>query len=767
MDGPLLGVVLADQFRVEERIATGGMGDVYRAEDLRHGRPVAVKVLRRDEASGATDERFQREVEIASQLSHPHLLPLYQSGRHEDAYYFVMPYVEDETLGETLRDGPRPTLEQALRIGVEVADALAYAHEKGVVHRDVKPANIFISDNHAVLADFGVAKSSQPQIATDITQTGASVGTPLYMSPEQALEGTSDARSDIYSLGCILYEMLTGEVPHRGATVVATFVNRQNRPAPSVRDVRPDVSDQLEDLLRHMLEPVPDARIESGVTLQSRLQACLDEVRLGRPERGARERFWRRGAMASVAVVAAVMILRPWASSDPIRTVAVLPLEEIGADVDGYLAQGVGQELRNQLSRIDGLTVASWESSVAAARSQSAARSVAETLDVEGVVQGTIRRDEGSLSISVRLTDARSDRQEWGATVTGAPADIFELQDEILDSLRLALGFADEAGERDPRIARTTDVATHNLYLQGRYAAADRTREALERARTMFEMAIDRDPAYAPAWAALASTHALTGVYEYRSWLDLRPEAERAVDEAIRLDDALAEAYAARGLLLDYAFRWDEAEAAYVQAIDLNASYAQAHHWYAVNRVLAGRPDQATALIERARELDPLSFAIAVAAGWVYYYQRDLETAVERLEGALDIEPNAWVAYQYLGLAYTDLGRYADGIAALERARELNPSARSLLPGLARAHALGGDGEQARSLLEEARLAGAPMYWLAIGYLAVGDTDEALSWLERARDAGPWNVIEINTFWYEGLKHDPRFSELVADVHPV
>jgi tetratricopeptide (TPR) repeat protein len=444
-----------------------------------------------------------------------------------------------------------------------------------------------------------------------------------------------------------------------------------------------------------------------------------------------------------------------------------LPFVELPDGGDGYLAEGVAQELRDQLSREETLLVASTESSVTAAGADTTAAGAARRLDVEGIVQGSVTRVRNRLSISVRLTDTRTERQAWGATLTGVPDEIFALQAAILDSLDRVLQLDDPTATAELRAMRTTDVATHNLYLQGRYAAGDRTPDALERAKTFFLSAIDLDPLYAPAWAALASAHALTGVYEYRSWIDLRPEAQAAAQEAIRLDASLAEAHTARAVLLDYDFRWEEAREAYERAIQLNANDAQAFHWYAVNRVLSGESEQASALIERARELNPLSFTIAVAAGWVYYYQRDFATAVARLESALDLEPNAWVAYQYLGLAYTDLGRYAEGIAALETARELNPSARSLLPGLARAHALAGDLELAGRLLEEARRGGAPMSWLAVGYLSVGDLDEALAWLERARDTGPWNVIEINTFWYDDLRGLPRFEALIADVQPI
>jgi len=381
-------------------------------------------------------------------------------------------------------------------------------------------------------------------------------------------------------------------------------------------------------------------------------------------------------------------------------------------------------------------------------------------------VEGSISRRADSLRIEVSLTDTRTGRPQWAGNVAGRPEEIFDLQNEIVDSLARILGFGDRTVGSDPRVTATTDVATHNLYLQGRYAAADRTSGALDRARRLFHSAIERDSAYAPAWAALASTLTLRGVYEYDRWAALRPEAEFAAAEAMRLDPTLSEAYTAWGVLLDYSFRWAEAEAAYVRAIELNPNDAQAHHWYAVSRVLAGEPHRAPALIERARDLDPLSFTIAVAAGWVHFYRRDLVTALERLEGALALEPNAWVAHQYLGFVYADLGRFDDALWALRTARDLNPSALSLLPGLARVHAMRGDTARARELLDEARVAGTPMSWMAIGHLAVGESEEAITWLERARDAGPWNVIEINTFWFEGLRDHRRYEALVADVRP-
>lgn len=777
MGAPLEGTLLSGQFRVTRKVGEGGMAIVYLARDERHGRDVAVKVLRPDSTVRLSVERFHREVEIAASLHHPHVIPLYTSGEHEGRLYFVMPFVEGDTLRAWIGDSRLPLVE-AVKFAMEIADGLEYAHGRGIIHRDIKPSNIFLVRGHAVVADFGIARALGADPALDLTVTRSIIGTPLYMSPEQALDGTVDVQSDLYSLACVLYEMLTGKPPFPTATAFATFAMRQSQAPPAVSAQRPDVPPVLDQLVSRALAPVAGDRFQSAEEFGAALLDCLDAVRSearatskGPPPhrlRIAPPRMVFAFVLAAVAVAIAIIGTRGGEAGGgrSIRVIAVFPFEEpAGGAGDGYFAGGVTQELRDGLSRRDQLLVASGESSITARREAADASAAANRLDLDGFVEGSVSREGGTIRLSVRLIDARSNRQEWGGTFSAPGDEIFGLQAAIVDSLTRVLGLADLASGADPLRARTTDVATHNLYLQGRFVASDRTPEALDRARMYFSQAIVRDSMYAPAWAALASTYALTGVYEYRSWLDLRPEVEQAAAIAIRLDPTLAEAYTARGVLLDYQFRWAEAEEAYTRALELNPSDATAYHWYAVSKVLSGQPSEAPGLIEQARHLNPLSFTIAAAVGWVYYYRRDLETAISRLRLALDLEPNAWIAYQYLGLAYSDLGRHEEGIEALERAMELNPSALSLLPGLARAYALQGEFARARETLDRARVEGAPMAWLAIGHLALDESDEAMAWLERARDAGPGNVIELNTFWFEPLADEPRFRTLVTELH--
>jgi len=710
MDRSLEGSLLSDQYRIERWIAAGGMSQIYLARDERHGRRVAVKVLSANVEVGATDARFQREVDIVAGLSHPHVLPLYQSGVHEGLFYFVTPYVEGATLKQRLADGATLPMEEALRIAAEVADGLQYAHGEGVIHRDIKPGNIFLLRGHAVLADFGIAKAADAhslEAATDLTEVGSSIGTPLYMSPEQALEGSADERSDIYSLGCVLYEMLTGTVPLRGKTRLATHAQRQTGAPPPPSELRNEIPHSVDVLVLRALAPQRKDRFPDAKALLEELRRAIDGVKL--ESIGTKASMVRfpvlGGSIAAAAVLVATSIISVGrADSGIIRTVAVLPFEQSSArgSPDAYLTAGIEQAIREALAQSDSLRVASETSSSAAAAEEASMIRVGERLGVRGLIRGAVDQSDQGLRIAVSLADG-SDGDVWSGELDGPRDDVLGLQEALIDSLFVALGLPrDEPRGADPLRSRTTDVATHNLYLQGRFAAADRTPDALARAETFFRSAIERDSLYAPAWAALASTYALNGVYEYRSWIDLRDDAEAAAQRAIELDGSLAEAYAALGVLLDYGFRWAEAETAYQRALELNPSYATAYHWYAVSKVLSGRPEGAVPLIERARSLDPLSFTIAAAAAWVHYYARDLNVAIERLEATLELEPNAWVAMQYLGLANTDLGHHAEGIAALERAIELNPAAPSLLPGLARAHALAGDRVKARAMLEDA-----------------------------------------------------------------
>ena len=612
---------LRDRYTLVRELGRGGMATVWLADDLRHDRQVALKLLHSELASSLGADRFLREIRIAARLQHPHILTVLDSGAAAgpkggpELLWYTMPYVEGETLRSRLaREGQLP-LADALRIARDVAEALEHAHAHGVIHRDIKPENILLSPGHALVADFGIAAALQsPTDDTRLTETGVVLGTPHYMSPEQAAgERALDRRTDVYSLGCVLYEMLAGEPPFTGPTQQAILAKRLSAPTPRVGTVR-EVPPQVDEAVTRALARAPADRY--GTTAE--LAAALDApATTGRASRARwRSRALVAGGLVATLVGAAVALggrtTQRHDDAGP-ASAAVLPFVDLSPSRDQeYFSDGLTDELITSLSKIEGLRVAGRTSSFQFKGRNPDVRDVGRRLGVGAVLEGSVRRAGDRLRVNAQLVSAHDGYQLWSESYDRNPEDVFAVQEEIaraiVAALRVRLGAATDSalGARP-----TEDLDAYDLYLKGRFAWNQRTGTSLQQAASWFGQAVARDSGFTRAWAGLADSYLLlpayTGERQEEAWARARDAARRA----LAADPALADAHTsmAYGTML-YEWDWAGAEASFRRAIAANPNYPTAHHWYADFLAGRGRLDEALEQMEEARRLEPLSLII-------------------------------------------------------------------------------------------------------------------------------------------------------------
>jgi serine/threonine-protein kinase len=716
-----LKTALADRYAIERPLGAGGMATVYRAQDLRHDRPVAVKVLHPELSATLGADRFLREIKIAARLNHPHILPVHDSGQADDLLYYVMPVKRESLRHRLQREGVVP-LENALRIAQEVLDGLDYAHGEGVVHRDIKPENILLSRGHAIVADFGIARAVRAAGGGELTQTGIPIGTPAYMSPEQA-EGAQDldGRSDLYSLGCVLFEMLTGHWP----PPLTDFGTPSDALPPDIAQV-----------VRRALAPAPADRFASAAEFAQ--------------------------ALATRAVEPTAPMGGQVTSAVP--SVAVLPFINMSADPENeYFSDGMTEEIINALAQVNDLRVAARTSSFSFKGKSPDVAAVGAKLKVATVLEGSVRKADTKLRITAQLINVADGYHLWSERYDREMDDVFAIQDEIattiVDRLKVKLvGRSHEPLVKPP----TENLEAYQLYLKGRHLWNRRNKAGLEQAVEYFEQAIEEDSRFALAYSGLADAYLLLGSYGHVSRAEAHSRAKAAAEQALALDDTLAEAHTSRGQVLRSERDWHGEEQEYRRAIELNPSYATAHQWYATLLCALGRMDEALAEIRRAEELDPLSHAISVTAGLVLLFARDYDGTIEQVHKTLELEPNFFSAYGILAAAYAQKGLYEEGIAAIERAAVLNPDAPDQLASRAVFYAQWGRRETALELVEEAKAQGDDPAIIAAVYVQLGDADRAMEWLERAFANRPEGLLYLKVSpWSDPVRADPRFKRLL------
>jgi eukaryotic-like serine/threonine-protein kinase len=733
-----LNAVLAGRYAVEREVGSGGMATVYLAEDVRHRRKVAVKVLRPELASLLGPERFVREIETAAALNHPHILPLYDSGEAGGVLFYVMPYVQGESLRQKLRREKQLAVDEALRITGQVAAALHYAHSQHLVHRDIKPENILIHEGEAMVADFGIALAASATPGERLTATGLALGTPEYMSPEQAAgEPMLDARSDVYSLACVLYELLAGEPPYTGITAQAVIAKRFTDPVPAVRRIRPAVPEAVEQALMNGLARTPADRFPSAAAFAEALTA-------------------------------------PSRKQPRSPSVAVLPFLNLSTDPENeFFADGITEDVITQLSKIRSLKVISRTSVMPFRKREQSLREIGATLQVATLLEGSVRRAGNRVRIVAQLIDAEADQHLWAETYDRQLTDIFAIQSDVALQIASALKAELSPAEKTRiRSEPTSSVHAYQLYLQGRHCYTRYTEDSVRKGLEYYQEAIAADPRYALAYVGVALAYAELAAGESGGLL--RPDvayhrAKEAITTALALDNGLGEAHSVLALLkFVHDFDWAGAEEEFKLALELSPGGADIYDHYGWMCAALQRFDEALALVQRAQELDPLTHRADVASTLLRAgrYQEALQSALRCIE----FEPEYARGRSTLGWAYLKNGMPDEGLANLEHAVRLAPGNALYLAQLGQAYAMAGKPERARDVVRQldelSQQRYVSPYHMAYVHTGLGEVERAMDYLERAFEERAGSVYGIKgSFLFTSLHEHPRFTELLRKMN--
>ena len=679
---PRLSAALEGRYRVERELGAGGMATVYLAHDVKHDRKVALKVLRPELAAALGAERFLREITTTANLRHPHILPLYDSGRTEadedgqgrtGFLYYVMPFVEGESLRDRLNRERQLPLDDALQIAREVADALSYAHSRGVIHRDIKPENILLESGHAVVADFGIARAVDAAGGAQLTETGLAIGTPTYMSPEQAGgERELDGRSDLYALGCVLYEMLGGQPPFTGPTV-ESVVHQHLVVAPRpVTDLRPAVPGPVSAALQRALSKSPADRFNPVAHFAEALHS--GHVTSTAPERApaAGRASWRRPAVVAAATLLVALAVAAFAvfgrralpGGGVTPSVAVLPFVDLSGGAAEYLGDGMAETLINALSGVQGLRVAARTSAFTFKGKSEDVRTIGQALGVGAVLEGSVQRSGDRLRITAQLINASDGFHLWSQSFDRDAADVFAVQDEVARAVVAALEVRLVGADSGPVVnLGTTSVAAYQAYLQGLFFWNKRTTADVERSAEYYRQAVDLDPEFAAAWAGLASAYVLfvPSEYEVRSipFGEALDRADEAARRALALDPRQAAAHTALALAYEKRGMMEESGASYRRAIEADPRYPTARQWYATYLAMLGRTAEGVEQIQAAARLDPLSLVILVEVGELLQAAGRRDEATAAYEHVLGLYPGTYLVNYFAGIHFLQRADYA------------------------------------------------------------------------------------------------------------
>ena len=679
-----LSKALEGRYKVERELGRGGMATVYLAEDFRHGRDVAIKVLHPDLASALGNDRFLREIRLAARLNHPNILPLFDSGEAGGLLYYVMPYIDGESLRDRLNRDQKIPLDESLGIARAVAGALDYAHRNRIVHRDIKPENIMMHEGQAMVMDFGIGKALTAAGPDTLTQVGMVVGTPAYVSPEQAAgEVDIDGRSDQYSLGCMLYEMLSGQRPWNGPTTQAVLNKRFTEQPPVLSRVIKDLPQEIDSAITRSLAQDPAARFTSS----SEFARALVQLMVTTP--------------VSTPVPEGAQV---------VKSIAVLPFANMSADPENeYFTDGMAEEIINALSKIRSLGVASRTSTFAFKGTTEDIREIGKKLEVSAVLEGSVRRMGNKIRVNAQLINVSNGYQLWAERYDREMEDVFAIQDEIAQNIVKALRVViSEDEKRAIEKVPTEKVEAYDYYLRGRKFFHQHRRTSIEFARQMFTKAIEVDPAYARAYSGIADCCSILYMYFDARESNLK-QADTASRKSLQLDPELAEAHAARGLSFSLSKHYADAAAEFETAMKLDPKLYEAPYFFGRANLAQGKWFEAAPLFEKAASLRPedyqaLSFlASALAAqGRIHEATRASRRAVAAIEKWLDVNPDDARALNLGATIWSNLGETEKALEFAKRSLVIDPEDPQLLYNVACVYSIEGMKEEAITCLGRA-----------------------------------------------------------------
>jgi len=787
------------QYHVLDNLGGGGMGLVYKAEDTRLGRQVALKFLPDELAKDPVAlERFEREARAASALNHPNICTIYDIEEFEGQRFIAMELIEGHTLKQLVANGPLE-LEQILELGIQIADALDAAHAKGIIHRDIKPANVFVTERgQAKVLDFGLAKQTAGKkvahaasvsaavtvaVGDNLTSSGQTMGTVAYMSPEQVRGKELDPRSDLFSVGVVLYEMATGRQAFSGNTSGVLFDAILNREPTSPIRLNPDLPPRLEEVINKCLEKDREMRYQTAAELRADLKRLRRETQSSRVSAatGVAEMpgipLWRRAKLAwaiggvALALALAGGIYLYVQRSEEIDSVAVLPFTNSTNDPQTeYLSDGITESLINSLTRSPNLKVMSRSAAFRYKGQTPDAKAVGRELGVRAVLTGRVVQRGDSLAISVELVDARNDRSLWGEQYNRKLSDLLTLQDEIAKDMYEKLR-AQLSGEEEKRITKrfTENAEAYQLYLKGLYHWNRWTEDGFKKAIEQYQTAVQKDPGYALAYTGLADSYILLGDLGYLAANEAWPRAKAAAADALAKDASLAEAHTSAALVKElYDWDWKGAEFEFQRAIALNPNSAVAYHWYGDFLAKMGRFEEAAQKLQKAQELDRLSPMINATLGWLYFVRHDDNRATEQLQKTLTMDPNFAPARRTLEVVYSQRGMHREALAEWQKALTLsgNPE---LAASLEAEFSSSGYQSLLRSWLEGlkeiAKERYVSPYGIAQSYARLGEKEPAIEWLTRAYNERDSRLVALKVDpCFDKLRSDLRFQELLRRI---